>query len=65
MSKQYIFGDVYVKNIFMSHIDKKNILDIFLDFFIFIHFHYMTFNRVGGVMGGVLASSAVDRGFEF
>ena len=34
------FGDVNVKNIFTSHIDKKNILDIF-DFFIFIHFHYM------------------------
>jgi hypothetical protein len=23
-----------------SHIDKKNIFDIFVDFFIFIHFHY-------------------------
>jgi hypothetical protein len=41
-----IFGDVNVKNIFTSHIDKKNILDIFPDFFILIHFHYMKMHRL-------------------
>jgi hypothetical protein len=39
-----IFGNVNVKNIFTSHIDKK-ILDI-LDFFIFIHFHYVKMHRL-------------------
>jgi hypothetical protein len=38
---------VNVKNIFTSHIDKK-ILDI-LDFFIFIHFHYMKMHRLSVV----------------
>jgi hypothetical protein len=36
------YGDVNVKNIFTSHIDKKISLTFF-DFFIFIHFHYMKF----------------------
>jgi hypothetical protein len=35
------FSEVNVKNTFTSHIDKKNIFDIFVDFLIFIHFHYM------------------------
>jgi hypothetical protein len=38
--------NVNVKNTFTSHIDKKNILDIFLDFFIFIHFDYMKMHRL-------------------
>jgi hypothetical protein len=29
-----------------SHIDKKNIFDIFVDFLIFIHFHYMKMHRL-------------------
>jgi hypothetical protein len=33
-------SEANVKNNFTSHIDKK-ILDIFVDFHIFIHFHYM------------------------
>jgi hypothetical protein len=39
--KGQLFGDVNVKNMFTSHIDEKKNFDIFLDFFIFIHFHYM------------------------
>ena len=38
--------NVNVKNTFTSHIDKKSIIDIFLDFFIFIHFHYMKMQRL-------------------
>jgi hypothetical protein len=37
--------NVNVKNTFTSHIDKKKI-DIFLDFFIFIHFHYLKMHRL-------------------
>jgi hypothetical protein len=39
-----IFGDLNVKNIFTSHINKK-IIDI-INFFIFIHFHYMKMHRL-------------------
>jgi hypothetical protein len=38
--------NVNVKNTFTSHIDKKKKFDIFLDFFIFIHFHYMKMHRL-------------------
>jgi hypothetical protein len=44
MTSSTIFGDVNVKNIFTSHIDKK-IIDIF-NIFIFIHFHYMKMHRL-------------------
>ena len=40
------FIEVNVKNTFTSHIDKKNIFDIFVDFLIFIHFHYMKIHRL-------------------
>jgi hypothetical protein len=30
----------------MLHIDKNNIFDIFVDFFIFIHFHYMKIHHL-------------------
>jgi hypothetical protein len=31
---------------FTSHIDKQNIFDIFVDFVIFIHFHYVKMHRL-------------------
>ena len=40
------FSEVNVKDTFTSHIDKKNIFDIFIDFLIFIHFHYMKMHRL-------------------
>jgi hypothetical protein len=40
------FSEVNVKNNFTSHIDKKNIFDIFVDFLIFIHFHYLKMHRL-------------------
>jgi hypothetical protein len=40
------FSEVIVKNNFTSHIDKKNIFDMFVDCLIFIHFHYMKIHRL-------------------
>jgi hypothetical protein len=37
---------VYVKNTFTSHIDRKNIFNIFVDFLFFKHFHYLKMHRL-------------------
>jgi hypothetical protein len=46
MTTRSKFIEVNVKNTFTWHIDKKNIFDIFVDFLIFIHFHYMNIHRL-------------------
>jgi hypothetical protein len=40
------FSEVNVKNNFTSHINKKIFLIFFVDFLIFIHFHYMKMHRL-------------------
>jgi hypothetical protein len=40
------FIEVNVKNTFTPHTDKKKHFDIFVDFLIFIHFHYMNIHRL-------------------